>query len=241
MTTQGAATTEKTRVVVEREWERDDRGLIIGHGKERFGITPIALTEDASNDMGRSISNRIPYLEGVRGLLGIQTLLWIFFRFFAPSIVTDTALDGSRPAPFVTESPEWMTIVRKVLSPLLFDGSLQMTCFIVLMGRVTLQTYMERRSATALAGECFRRPLRLTLPVALALALTSLVAVTNGFKHANWLSDRLHNDFLIPPQVWESTIVYFNSVVTLIMAPRTIRNSRAVMSIPPYGVMWFVS
>jgi hypothetical protein len=225
----------------QREWTRDDRGHIIPQGTERFGISPIAIIDDDSNDMGRSRKKKVDYLEGVRGFLGLQTLLWIFFRLFAPAIVTDTALDGTRPALFITNSPAWMSTIRKVLSPLLFDGSLQMTCFIVLMGRASFQTFAERREATALAGQLARRPIRLAIPAACSLALASIVSLSNGFKHVEWLSTRLDNDVLFAPQVWQSTVYYVNSVVTLIMAPLALKNSRAVMSIPPAGVTWFVS
>ena len=237
------ASQEKTQAdaPAAKQWVRDERGYIVGQGKERFGITPIAITDDDANDMGRPTSHRLAYLEGVRGLLGLQTLLWIFFRLFAPAIVTDTDLDGTRPALFVTNSPAWMSVLRKVLSPLLFDGSLQMAGFITLMGRVSLQTFIERRAATALAGQCARRPVRLVLPVALGLALASVVSVTNGFRHADWLSQRLDNAMLAAPPVWESAILYVNSVVTFFMGPRTLRDSRAAVSYPPYGVMWFVS
>jgi peptidoglycan/LPS O-acetylase OafA/YrhL len=224
-----------------RVWTRDERGYIIGRGKERFGITAIAFTEDDGNDLGRKRQTRLAYLEGVRGLLGLQTLLWMFLRFFAPAVVTDTDLDGTQPAAFVGASPEWMTIIRKVLSPLLFDGSLQMAGFIMLMGRASMQTFIERREATSLAGQCARRPFRLVPPVALALALASVVAVAGGNKHADWLAQRLNNgQMLSPPRIWESTIVYVNSVVTFFMAPQTLKNSRAVMSMPPYSVFWFV-
>ncbi|UZJ53604.1 hypothetical protein CBS101457_002924 [Exobasidium rhododendri] len=224
-----------------RVWARDERGYIVGEGKERFGITPIAMTEEDCNDLGRKTSNRLAYLEGVRGLLGVQTLLWIFFRLFAPAIVTDTDLDGTQPAMFVERSPEWMSVIRKVLSPLLFDGSLQMAGFIILMGRVAFQTFVERRSETSLAGHCARRPIRLVIPVALALALTSIVSVAHGYKHVDWLAQRLDNDqILSAPKVWESTILYFNSMVAFFMAPQTLKDSRAVLSLPPYGVFWFI-
>jgi len=222
-------------------WKRDERGYIIGQGKERFGVVPIAVTEDDTNDLGRPISRRIPYLEGVRGLLGIQTLLWIFFRLFAPAIVTDTDLDGTMPAKFLANSPEWMTVLRKVLSPLLFDGSLQMTMFIVLMGRASMQTFIERRSGVSLAGVCIRRPLRLFFPVTIALAIASALAATNAFRYSNWLAAYLNNDMLRAPAVWTSTVYYVNSVVTLYFAPQTFMDSVAVQALPPYGVGWFIS
>ncbi len=236
-----AATPKKAPAKAERVWKRDERGYIIGEGAERFGVTPIAFTEDSSNDLGRKFSKRIPYLEGLRGFLGIQTLLWIFFRLFAPAMVTDTDMDGTRPAAFALNAPTWQTVLRKVLSPLLFDGSLQMTGFLILCGRVALQTYTERRSGINLAGPCFRRPFRLALPIAVALAIPSALAATNGFRYSSWLADRLQNDMLRPPQVFDSVLVYFNSVVTFFFAPVSFKDARAVLSLPPYGVTWFVS
>lgn len=220
---------------------RDERNHVVLQGKGRLGITALALKEEECNDMGRTMANRIDYLEGVRGLLGFQTLLWIFFRFFAPAIVTDSGLDGVYPATFLEESPEWMSIIRKVLSPLLFDGSLQMAGFIIITGRVSLQTFMERREPTSLAGQCVRRPIRLVIPVALALTMTSIISATNGFKYSAWLSERLKNDFLVAPVPWKSAVLYFNSLVAFFLSPKPYKTSVAVMSIPPYGVMWFVS
>lgn len=220
---------------------RDKRDYVIHQSKQRLGLTAKALSDNDGNDMGRTVERRIDYLEGVRGLLGLETLIWIFFRMFAPAIVTDVDIDGIRPALFVQQSPEWMSILRKVLSPLLFDGSLQMAGFIVLMGRVSVQTFVERREPTTLAGQCVRRPVRLLIPVALSLMMASVLSATSGFKNSAWLADRLRNQTLIAPPPLESAIVYFNSLVAFFFSPITYTTSRAVMSIPPYGVMWFVS
>lgn len=203
--------------------ERDNRGYLVLQGKELYKITPYATIDDAQNDLGRPFKNRVPYLERIRGVLGLQTLLWIFFRFFAPANVTDTDVDGLRPAVFVQKSPEWMTILRKVLSPLLFDGSLQMAGFIILMGRASLQTFVERRAPRSLAGDCILRPVRLLFPIALSFALSIVLAATSGYNHAPWLAERLNNQALTPPEPWSSTVLYFNSLVTFFLFAKDVQ------------------
>ncbi|PWN53719.1 hypothetical protein IE53DRAFT_383760 [Violaceomyces palustris] len=219
--------------------ERDERGYRVLKGKDRFDVTVGAFLSDKTNDEGRKRSTRIAYLEGIRGILGLQTLIWIFLRIFAPATVTDRDLDGKYPAVF-TENQRSYEIVRKVLSPLLFDGSLQMTMFIILSGRVILQTFVERREAIALAGPAFRRPFRMVIPSAIALALVSVVAVLDGFKHAPYLSETLKNQIAQPPKIWGSTLEYFNSMITFFFAPEQIKTSRAVAFIPPAGISWYL-
>ena len=218
----------------------DARGYKILAGKERFGVTPVPFTADDSNDHGRKRSNRIPYLEGIRGILGLQTLIWIFFRLFAPAIVTDTDLDGTRPATFVDASPQWMNVLRKAVTPLLFDGSLQMTFFIVLSGRTILQTYIERREAVALSGPAFRRPFRMVPPVAITLAIVSILIVAGAFQYADDLATALSNPIAEPPAIWSSTLEYFNSLVVYFFSPTESKTARAVTFIPIAGVMWFI-
>ena len=105
--------------------------------EELLGTTFKCPFKDEDNcDLGRTRAQRVGYLEGLRGLLAFQVMLWSFFRIFAPAIATDTDIDGTRPAAFVASSPEWHSTLRKVASPLLWDGSLQGTIFMILSARV---------------------------------------------------------------------------------------------------------
>lgn len=223
------------------EPERDERGYTILKGDARFDVTPKPISDVDDADMGRKRKQRIRYLEGLRGLIAFQTLLYVFFRLFAPAIVTDRDTDGTFPAEFTKLCPAWMNILRKVLSPIMWNGSFQANMYIILMGRVGMQTFIERRDGLTLAGPGFRRPIRIILPLAIALALTSVVAVLNGFKYADAMADKLHNAAAHPPKVWESTVVYVNTVVSFVFAPYAYTTSVASTYMPPGGLMWFTS
>ncbi|CAD6902281.1 unnamed protein product [Tilletia controversa] len=188
--------------------EYSEHGFVVLKGKARSSRTDFAFNPDASSDLGRTHATRIGYLEGFRGLLALQFLIFTFFRLFAPAIVTDTDRDGTKPASFIDVAPAWHSTLRKALTPVLFDGNLQLAAGIILSGRCVLQTFVERRSAITLAGTAFRRPFRFILPLAVALAFTSVLSVIGAFKHAPELSAETSNVLALPPRIWESILTY---------------------------------
>ncbi|CBQ69175.1 conserved hypothetical protein [Sporisorium reilianum SRZ2] len=218
----------------------DERGYLVLQPADVFGLTTSAFTPDASHDEGRTRAQRLSYLEGVRGVLGMQVLVWTFFRLFAPAVVADRDVDGVYPAAFLERAPAWQSILRKVLSPLLFDGELQAAFFVILSGRASLQTFIERRQAITLAGAAFKRPFRFILPMALTLALVSLVIAVNGFRYAPQLSSSLANQLAQPPAQWNSALEYFNSLLFFFSTPFYFKTARATTFIAPSGTLWIV-
>lgn len=64
---------------------RSTHDFISLHGsKAIWELTPKAFSESDKNDLGRTRSSRVGYLEGLRGLLAVQLMLWAFFRVLAP-------------------------------------------------------------------------------------------------------------------------------------------------------------
>ena len=57
-------------------------------GKEKHLQTTVAFTQEDSCDFGRKRSQRLGYLEGVRGFLMVLSLIWCFFRLYAPGTFT---------------------------------------------------------------------------------------------------------------------------------------------------------
>ncbi|KAE8212824.1 hypothetical protein CF327_g3574 [Tilletia walkeri] len=210
------------------------------HGKDIWAVTPKSFTDDDSNDYGRKRSQRIGYLEGLRGLLAIEVMLWSFFRILAPAIQTDTDIGGQRPAQFVLNAPEWQNSLRKALSPLFWDGTLQASFFMMLNGRVIVETFLERRNATSLAGSAFRRPLRFFFPLAIALAITSAVNRLGGFKQANYFVALTNNNYAAPAPIWGNTLEYFNALTGFFFATEDSFLDRGVQFVPPAPMMWFV-
>lgn len=193
-------------------------------------LTAFPFVEEDRNDEGRARTRRVGYLEGLRGIVAIQSLLWTFLRLFCPAVVVAAA-----------PGPTWMVVLRKVLSPVFFDSTLPMSLYIVLMGRVGSQTFIERRKAVALAGPCVRRPVRLLVPIALSLALSTVLNYLGAFSSSAWVADRVHDDYARPPAPITSALVYFNSLVALLFAPQTYDSSRVIDFMQPKGLVWFVS
>lgn len=103
-----------------------------------------------------------------------------------------------------------------------------------------LTAFLERRNATSLAGAAFRRPLRFIPSIAITLAIVSIITAVGGFKSATQMSLDTSNKFAQPPQIWDSTIEYFNSVVGLFFSIRDNLTDRPVTFVPPSGILWFV-
>ncbi|KAJ1025146.1 hypothetical protein NDA16_002652 [Ustilago loliicola] len=208
---------------------------------ERFGLTSQPFCLNKENDLGRPArSSRLAYLEGLRGVLGLQVLIWTFFRIFAPAVVADRDVDGVYPAAFLSVAPQWQTILRKALSPLLFDRELQAALFVILSGRASLQTFIERRVATGLSGPAFKRPFRFLIPVVVTLCMVTLVIGVNGFRYAPEVSEALQNQLAMPAAQWGSALEFFNSVFFFFSTSVYYKTARATQFIPPAGTLWII-
>ncbi|PWZ00058.1 hypothetical protein BCV70DRAFT_189823 [Testicularia cyperi] len=218
----------------------DERGYAILTGADRWGLTQKPFLAEDLNDEGRTRNTRLRYIEGLRGILGLQVLIWTFFRIFAPAIVVDRDIDGIYPATFTSTSPSWQNVLRKALSPLLFNGDLQAAFFVIISGRVSLQTFVERRNAISLSGPAFKRPFRFIPPVAITLALVTLVVAVNGFRYADEMATDLNNQLARAPVQWNSALEFFNSLAFYFFTPDAYKTARAVQFLPPSGIMWFI-
>lgn len=175
-----------------------------------------------------------------RGLIGIEILLFIFFRLLAAPIAADTDADGTYPAPFLTGASSWQNGLRKGLAPLFWDATLPSTFFLILSGRVATLTFIERRNATSLAGAAFRRPFRFLLPVLVALAFTSVVSVAGGFAYAPRFAEATNNAIAQPPMIWDSFLEYLNTGFSLFFTVDPMTTNRGLAFLPPAGLSWFI-
>ncbi len=213
----------------------------VAQGKARFGVTQEAIVLDSSNDEGRPFRSRIAYLEGVRGYLAFCTFLAVFFRIFAPAIATDMDEQGNLDPNFVAIAPAWHSTLRKALSPIAWDQTLIPHAFIILSGRVVVNTYLERRNALPLAGAALKRPMRLLPVLMVSLALTSVLTATGAFSYANsQLSTALSlNPWANAAPIWSNTIEYFNSLVAYFFAEQFFGYyDRPFAFVPPAGILW---
>lgn len=205
-----------------------------------WGIAPLAVLDDDNHDLGRSRSQRYRYLEGLRGFLALETLLYIYFRLLAPAAATDTDVDNTYPAPFLTDAPAWQTGLRKGLQPIFWNSTLLSSFFIILSARVAALTFLERRTPTTLAGAVFRRPLRLLFPVIFGLAFTSILSRAGAFNSAAEFATRTQNQIAQPPRLWTNFIEFFNACFTLFFDTSVQKWHPAIAYIPPSGISWTI-
>lgn len=235
---------------------------------ELSAVTPFAFTNDSRHDYGRNYSERIPYIQALRGLIAFEVCLWGFFRLLAPgtpcslshvarcdlstplthpltlclaAIASDTDEFNVRPAPFLEHSPQWQSTVRKVFQPLLWDGSLQATFFFLIAARVGVFTFIERRNNTSIAGAAFRRPIRIFFPLAIALAFVTIMASQNAFGAAEPFANALDNTFVAPAAKWKSVLNYLDSLTAYVFDNSNAINSVPMDFFPPRGVLWTVT
>ena len=113
------------------------------------------------------------YLFGLRGLLAIETFLWVFLQTFVPAAVKDSSnLHG----------PAYQLILRKTLSVLLWNGNQLYSFIILLSARCICLPFLRTCSRTAIASALLRRAFRLALPVAVSLAMAT--GILGEFKNA---------------------------------------------------------
>jgi hypothetical protein len=174
---------------------------------------------------------QVNYFLGLRGVLAVQTFVYLFLQLFAPTTVKDSLnTDG----PFVQE------ILRKTLSVLFWNGSLIYSSIIVLSARTIVLPFFSDPSKTVVASSLFRRPIRLAIPVTVAFGISTLML--NGMDRT-YISDFLTktgNKSVSVPTAIPSFLVYFNSLFTLFWATRDFSLQSGSTGFPSQ-TLWIVS
>jgi hypothetical protein len=154
---------------------------------------------------------QVNYFLGLRGILAIQTFLYLFLQLFAPTTVKDSL---NPDGPFAQQ------ILRKTVSVLLWNGSLTYSSIVVLSGRTIVLPFFAEPSKLTAASSIFRRPIRLAIPVAFALGITTLMLNGMGRTYISDFLTRTNNKSVSVPTPIPNFLVYFNSLFTLFWATR---------------------
>lgn len=145
---------------------------------------------------------------GFRGLLAIQTVLYIIFQIFFPAVVVHSPNDTGA---------KWAIVLRKSFSVFLWNPSLIRASFIILSARTNALPFLQNPTSLTLASALFRRPIRLLVPLAIAIAVAIPYNKTGSIDHIKNLT---HNVSLPSPYVLPTGLPYFNSVYTLFWTVR---------------------
>ena len=152
----------------------------------------------------RTASPSQSYLTGLRGILVLESLLWIFLRTFVPAVVSD-----------VTPGPTYQRILRLVLSVPFWNESFISNFFIILSARTICVPFLQNPCAATFAGSLIRRPLRMAISLTIASGLAMLILSQLGTGYIDKFKSTLPNDSISTPATVPSAVVAFNSVFDL--------------------------
>jgi hypothetical protein len=149
------------------------------------------------------------YLLGVRGLLVIETFLYVFLQTFVPATVPDTDSDGK------THGPLYQVILRKTLAPIFWNENLLYASFIFLSARSIAIPFIRDPSRSRVAGAVFRRGITLWFPVAVALAIVKIAFSKSYLSYISQFKVKTSNTSITVPYFIPNAFAYFNSVFDL--------------------------
>jgi hypothetical protein len=183
-----------------------------------------------------AVSSRLPsqdYVVGLRGLLVLQSFLFIFFQTFLPAAVADSAnISG----------PFYAIILRKTLSVLFWNESLIYSFIILLSGRTLCLPFLIDTNRSVCASSIFRRGIRLWIPTFIALSL-SAAAFSYSPISTQYISDFLSltgNISTATPLQFRNFLIYFNSLFDLYWVTKNYHSQAANLAFPS-GTLWIVS
>jgi hypothetical protein len=143
------------------------------------------------------------YLLGFRGLLVIESFLWIFLQTFVPSTVAASANPSGR---FYEE------MIRKTLSVLFWNDSFLYCSIIFLSARSIAIPFIKNPSKERVARSVLCRGVTLWFPVACALAFAKGAMTQAELESLYNFKTRTNNYSMQIPYFLPNTLAYFNSV-----------------------------
>ncbi|KAF1996062.1 hypothetical protein P154DRAFT_609607 [Amniculicola lignicola CBS 123094] len=171
------------------------------------------------------------YLLGLRGLITIQSFLFVFFQVFLPSAVPDS----DNP-----NGPLYQVVLRKTLGVLFWNESLIYSFIILLSARTLCLPFLADTNRSVCASSIFRRGIRLWLPTFAAFSLCAAAFSTTSTTYISDFLTLTQNESTPTPMRFRNFLVYFNSMFDLFWLTRNYSSQAAAKAFPS-GTIWIVS
>ncbi|KIX09242.1 uncharacterized protein Z518_00321 [Rhinocladiella mackenziei CBS 650.93] len=171
------------------------------------------------------------YLYGVRGVLLIETFLWMFLQTFVP-----VAVAGSQD----TNGRLYQRILRKTLSVLFWNENLLYGSIIFLSARSIAIPFLKKPCKEQIARSVMTRGITLWFPVAVALAIVKLAFTGMGLHYIYEFKESTRNHSMAVPYGLPNAFAYFNSVFNLFWTTRNF-NVQAGSTAFPTQTLWIVN
>jgi hypothetical protein len=170
-------------------------------------------------------SNSQIFLTGLRGILVLESGLWIFFQTFIPGLTSDIP------------SPHYQQVLRKVLQVLFWDYSLIASFYLMLSARTICVPFLTDASSSNYARALICRPIQIGIPlfVAAAIAFILFNQIGGDFvaRFASNYSNPLIQSVYLPP----SGLAVVNSIYNTLWIVRDF-SSQAANRAWPSMTLW---
>jgi len=193
--------------------------------------SPLAMFSSAATTPMTAVALDQNHLVGLRGLLVLQSFLFVFFQAFLP----DAAIDSEN-----VNGPAYQTGLRKSVSVVLANGPLIYGWIIFLSARTICLPYLANKSREVCASSVFRRSIRLWIPTFVAYSLAAAAFSTASTDYISDFLTSTNNISTIAPLRMRNFLVYFNSLFELFWVNKNYASQAANLAFPS-GTLWIVS
>ena len=181
---------------------------------------------DAFSSKVSTTTQQQDYLYGLRGILAVESFLWLYLKTFVPAVVTNEV-----------SGPAYQVIVRKVFSVLFWNESLISSFFIILSARSICISFLQEPTAKAFARSLLTRPLRIGIPLAFALAFSISIFSSTSTVYIDLAAQALKNPDLAVPTMPSNALASFNTIWDVLWIVRDFGKQMANQAFPG-ATMW---
>lgn len=171
------------------------------------------------------------HLLGIRGILAIQSFLFVFFQTFLAAAVVDSKN---------TIGPLYQIVLRKTLSVLFWNEPLIYSFIIFLSARTVCIPYLNVPDRATCSSTLFRRGIRLWIPTFVAFSLSAAAFSTTSTAYISNFLRITNNQSTTTPKPIPNFLVYLNSLFNIFWTTRDYSSQAANKSFPS-GTLWIVS
>ena len=169
------------------------------------------------------------HLHGLRGILAISSILWVFFQTFVPTLVSGH-----------TAGPVYQRAIRITLSPVLWNETLISSFFLTLSARAICIRFLQEPKAAAYAGSIIRRTIRMVIVVSLASAMVIGIFQGIGTSYVQTFGVTLPNTSVSAPRLPDDALTALNSIFDAFWVVRSYYY-QALNDFWPSRTIWNVS
>ncbi|THW08162.1 hypothetical protein D6D24_09400 [Aureobasidium pullulans] len=137
-------------------------------------------------------------------------------------------------------TPHYQILLRKILSPLLWDESFIFCFFILLSARTVSISFLREVNSATYARSLISRPIRMGLPLAVGLAISCAVFSTINTKYLEDFARLNQNPYLRAPERPDGALASFNSIWNLLWVTRDYSLQMGNLAFPSW-TLWVPS